>query len=269
MLPEAVTIGALVWSTSVLWWLVALVVALTVGNVLAKRHGANIERLFYGGLLIGMVTARAAFVMQYWMAYQQTGWGILDVRDGGLNVWVALIVAWLWALFWGLRMPQIRTALCTCMALVTLAAITLPLMLKQKEQMLPEMAVTFLNGHGQMLSDLKGQPLVINLWATWCPPCRREMPEFERFAKQHPEVKVLMVNQGESAEVVRAFLQQAHLSEQHIVLDQHSAMGQWVEQTALPSTLFFDVTGRLHSVKVGEMSAATLQQQVQMLVPEK
>ena len=107
--------------------------------------------------------------------------------------------------------------------------------------------------------------MVVNLWATWCPPCRREMPALMRFAEKNPQVAVVLVNQGEEAATVAAYLQQEALSSDVVWLDPRSDMGVFVGQRALPTTLFFDELDRLQEVRVGELSEATLQQKVSAL----
>ena len=62
------------------------------------------------------------------------------------------------------------------------------------------------------LLSYQGRPTVVNLWATWCPPCRREMPVFEQAQSEFPDVNIVMVNQGESAEQALAFLQSQGLT---------------------------------------------------------
>ena len=130
---------------------------------------------------------------------------------------------------------------------------------------LPNMALQTLVGETRQLQDLQGKPVVVNLWATWCPPCRREMPALMRFAEQNPNVEVVLVNQGEDVATVAAYLQQEKLPSHAVWLDPNSDMGVFVGQQALPTTLFFDALGRLQEVRVGELSEATLQQKVRAL----
>ncbi|MBP6551883.1 MAG: TlpA family protein disulfide reductase [Vitreoscilla sp.] len=130
---------------------------------------------------------------------------------------------------------------------------------------LPNMLLQTLAGETRQLPDLQGKPVVVNLWATWCPPCRREMPALMRFAEQNPNVAVVLVNQGEDAATVAAYLQQEKLPSHAVWLDPNSDMGVFVGQQALPTTLFFDGQGRLQDVRIGELSEATLQQKVSAL----
>ena len=70
----------------------------------------------------------------------------------------------------------------------------------------PPFALSSLDGDPIVLADYKGQTVVLNFWASWCGPCRHEVPEFNRFAQAHPEIPVLglAVQSGEHKDVVRA-----------------------------------------------------------------
>ncbi|WP_238534364.1 TlpA family protein disulfide reductase [Advenella kashmirensis] len=90
-------------------------------------------------------------------------------------------------------------------------------------QPLPAMALPDMNGQMHNLQDLRNQKVVINLWATWCGPCRREMPMLEQAARQNPDVRFLFVNQGESAATIENYLRQEKLDlSQWIRLDPDS-----------------------------------------------
>ena len=99
---------------------------------------------------------------------------------------------------------------------------------------------------------------MLNLWATWCPPCRREMPAFEQAQAAFPNVAFVMVNQGENAQQAQAFLAREGLTLTDVLLDSSSRTMQEMGTRGLPTTLFFDVQGQLVASHVGELTIASL-----------
>jgi thiol-disulfide isomerase/thioredoxin len=107
-----------------------------------------------------------------------------------------------------------------------------------------------------------GKPVVVNLWATWCPPCQREMPILAQAQQDHPDITVLMVNQGEDAQTVRAFLERKGLRFDHVLLDRTLHTMKAYGSRGLPTTLFFDANGNLVESHMGEITAARLKDTV-------
>ena len=110
-----------------------------------------------------------------------------------------------------------------------------------------------------------GRPVVVNFWATWCAPCREEMPVFAEAQRRHPEVRFLMVNQGENAAIVQRYLARENLALQDVFLDPASALGPAVGSRGLPTTLFLDAQGRRVHAHMGALNAAALATQVRRL----
>ena len=104
------------------------------------------------------------------------------------------------------------------------------------------------------LSAPGDRPTVINLWATWCPPCRREMPALAQAEKAHPNVRFLFVNQGEGEAGVRAFLQSQGLALDHVLFDEAMALPRHYGTAGIPVTLFLHADGRLAKAHMGEIA---------------
>ncbi|MBA3591443.1 MAG: TlpA family protein disulfide reductase [Methylibium sp.] len=113
----------------------------------------------------------------------------------------------------------------------------------------------------------KGQPTVVNLWATWCPPCREEMPMLALAQERETSVRFVFANQGESAAVVRRYLYDEILALDNVLLDAASALRPAVGARGLPTTLFYDAEGRLVARHVGAISKAALASKLKLLRP--
>ncbi|MGE3960682.1 MAG: TlpA family protein disulfide reductase [Dehalococcoidia bacterium] len=107
------------------------------------------------------------------------------------------------------------------------------------------------SGSGQRvsLSDFRGQPVVLNFWATWCVPCRTEMPDLQA-AYDAEDVVVLAVNWQESESVVQAFVDEFGLSFP-TVLDSEGRVREHYGVVGLPATFFIDAAGILRARNFG------------------
>lgn len=101
---------------------------------------------------------------------------------------------------------------------------------------------------------IMARPIVLNLWATWCPPCRREMPVFEKAQTEFPDIAFVLVNQGESAQQALAYLKTEGLDLTDVLLDPASEAMRSMNSRGLPTTLFFDAKGRLVDPHLGEIT---------------
>jgi thiol-disulfide isomerase/thioredoxin len=123
---------------------------------------------------------------------------------------------------------------------------------------LPELSLEQLSGETAQLQNFLGKPIVMNLWATWCGPCRRELPMFSSMAAQHPNISFLFIDQGENAQQVKSYLAERELVLEHVLLDKRSQLGEAFRSLGLPTTLFFDDQGRLIDTHIGEISSVAL-----------
>lgn len=219
-------------------------------------------------LLLGLLGGRLGFVIAHWRDYADAPWALLQLGDGGFLVWAALLAGAGWGAWRLRRWPSLRRPVWAgalagvlCWAGLTLGAGHL----QQSRIALPALTLQTLQGQPMLLSATDGKPAVVNLWASWCGPCRREMPMFARAQQRQPEVRFLFVNQGESAEEVQQFLSAEGLALEHVVLDADSATSAQLQVQAYPTTLFFDSQGRLQAMHLGELSAAGLQARLDRL----
>lgn len=132
-------------------------------------------------------------------------------------------------------------------------------MVQQAPPSLPDLELLTLEGRSARLSSYAGMPVVLNLWATWCPPCRREMPVLEQAQTAFPDVAFVLVNQGESAQLAKAFLESEGLNLTDVLLDPDSKTMLEMRTGGLPTTLFFDAQGRMVDLHLGEITMADLE----------
>ena len=110
---------------------------------------------------------------------------------------------------------------------------------------LPPLAGTDLNGQAWNLAELKGRPVLVNFWATWCAPCKEEMPTLQTLAELEGErLVVLAVNVREQASRAARFVQSAGLTQLHVLPDPRGANARAWGVGVFPTTVLIDRQGR-------------------------
>jgi len=265
---HAIQIGPLSLPAGFLLLALATGIALWTGHLLARGAGVDVESRLYRALLAGVLCARLGFVLQHLDAYASAPWSILDIRDGGWSAWSGLLGAWIYSLVAVRRSAAMKKPLLSALALSsTVWAIGMVFLAMPPREVptLPDFDALSLEGDRISLPAYAGKPAVINLWATWCPPCRREMPALERAQNQHPDVHIVFLNQGETPARIQQFLAENRLSLRHVLLDPQGEVARSLGHRSLPTTLFFNAEGRLADVRVGELSYPTLAQRIDAL----
>lgn len=117
----------------------------------------------------------------------------------------------------------------------------------------PDFTLATLDGDEISLSDLEGKPVLVNFWATWCPPCRSEMPDLQDFhATYGDQVALLGVNWAEEPEEVRVFLNRYDITYPNVLDRKGRAFVQY-RLMGLPTTLFIDETGLVRGLWYGPL----------------
>lgn len=269
-MTPAIRIGPLVIPSEFAVLLAAAAVGLLAARLLNRqRSEANaLSTALWRAILIGLLVARLGFVWQYREHYLPDPIKILDLRDGGWAGLAGLAAAWGYVLFAAVRRHAPRAALLGAVALASVVWIGGGRWLAPTPQAQPELAalaVQHIDGAPAALSAFHGKPTVINLWASWCPPCRREMPAFAKAQAANPDVNFVFLNQGEAPPDVAQFLAQHAPALRNVLLDPAGEASRKLSNRGLPATLFLDAQGRLVDLRVGELSTASLAQRLEAI----
>jgi cytochrome c biogenesis protein CcmG, thiol:disulfide interchange protein DsbE len=178
-----------------------------------------------------------------------------SARWNVLLVLLALVgAAWIW----GNRLPVGEAAAANTAGLPPAPAVGHPA---------PDFTLTAVTGEAVTLAALRGQPVVLNFWATWCPPCRAELPELQAASERlQGEVAIVGVNQAEDAERVRTFVADLSLTFT-VPLDERGQVSRAYNVRSLPTTFFIDRNGVIRRIQSGALTEATLAQALESVYP--
>jgi cytochrome c biogenesis protein CcmG, thiol:disulfide interchange protein DsbE len=134
----------------------------------------------------------------------------------------------------------------------------------------PDFTLTDTSGQAINLRTLRGQVVLVNIWATWCPPCRAEMPMIEAAYQQYRDqgFTVLAVNLREDSRTVADYMTQAGLSFPAL-LDSTGDVSSMYRASVLPSSFFIDKAGVIRAVYRGPMARSVITGTVEQLLGEQ
>lgn len=115
------------------------------------------------------------------------------------------------------------------------------------------------------LLSLRGAPVVINFWATWCPPCEAEMPALAQFSREHSSVRLLSINVGESPTQVNEWLNDRNL-ELEVLMDLHSDVSAAYRLRGQPTSFVLNSDGIVVWIVYGPTTLNQLQTIVEPLL---
>ena len=136
----------------------------------------------------------------------------------------------------------------------------------------PDFTVYDKAGNAVKLSDMKGMPVVLNFWASWCPPCKSEMPDFNEIAKEYEgKVTFMMVNltdgQSETQESAQSFIDSMGYTFP-VYFDLNSDAAYVYGIQSIPTTFFIDADGNLIAYASGAIDGDTLKRGISMIYSE-
>ncbi len=129
---------------------------------------------------------------------------------------------------------------------------------RQIPEVLPDIELADRDGVRRRLSDWKGRPLMVNFWATWCGPCRREIPLLETLRRQHSAEGVEVIGIAvDFRDAVLQYAREMHIDYPLLIGEQDGldAVAAFGMETVFPFTVFADRQGRVVTLKVGELHA--------------
>lgn len=217
---------------------------------------------------LGLLAARLVYLALDADLYRAAPWSVFDLRDGGWHAPAGVLVGAGWLVWRAWRWPALRKSLAVAglsgilFWIAASAAIRLG-----TSQAMPSVMLTELGGSApvSLAQAARGRPVVVNLWATWCGPCRQEMPTLAAAQQRETAVGFLFVNQGESPAAVHAYLASQGLALREVLLDSSSQLGPAVGSQGLPTTLFYDARGRQVDAHFGVLNAAALASRLRQL----
>jgi cytochrome c biogenesis protein CcmG, thiol:disulfide interchange protein DsbE len=140
----------------------------------------------------------------------------------------------------------------------------------QKGFLAPDFALQNADGKTVRLSELRGEPVVINVWASWCTPCREEMPALQRVYRDYEDQSVVILGLNSTSQDTRdaalSFAAEQGLTFP-ILFDEGGEATRLYQVRALPTTFFIDAQGKIQEVITGgPMSEALLRIRVEQLI---
>jgi thiol-disulfide isomerase/thioredoxin len=268
---QTLPLGPLALSVAGLLVFAGLATAIALGGWLHRRGRPSPEHALWWLLALAVLVARAAFVVRWWPHYAEHPLGVLDLRDGGFLPWTGVAALVIGALWIGWRQRPLREALAWSvlggLLVWGFGNLVVWRLADAAQRPLPALIMRDLEDRPVPLQELRGRPLVINLWASWCGPCRREMPVLARAQQAQTVVRFAFADQGESPAQIREFLGAQGLRLEGVLADQDSQLSQHFGVRGYPTTLFFDARGSLRSVHTGELSRATLAAELRHISP--
>jgi thiol-disulfide isomerase/thioredoxin len=254
-----------VWAAS---WLATALRARSRPAIAADEnpHAAGNAIFVAAGLaLLGARLAHLALNADLYLAAPSSA---IDLRDGGWHAATGIAVGAGWLAWKGWRDSTLcRPLLIAALAGLSVWTTTSMVLSPRNTAPMPALVLSPLDGGPprELRQAAAGRPVVVNLWASWCGPCRQEMPTLAEAQQREAKVGFLFVNQGESEATVRAYLASLRAPLREVLLDPGSRLGPAVGSRGLPTTLFYDAQGQLVDAHFGVLNAPALESRLRAL----
>lgn len=267
---NAVAIGPLVFAPDRFAAILAIAGFLLLSEIFARKIDHRFSSWGWGATIAFIVGARAGHVIKHGESFLTEPLRLFYIWQGGFIIAAGVVLALAFTLICFRReLHLVLWAAIPAVVSAYIAFFVLQLNAGTPAITLPS-GNTFRTLAGEIFEPemLKGRPIVINLWASWCPPCRREMPMMVDVAASTDTAQMVFVNQGEGAEIIQRFLASQNLASSGMVLDTLGEFARHYKVPGLPATLFIGSDGMLRSVHMGEISREGLISGMRQLTTE-
>ncbi|WP_173931768.1 TlpA disulfide reductase family protein [Chelativorans sp. Marseille-P2723] len=265
---NAVSLGPLVLAADRFAVTLGVVTFILVTGIITSRIDDRFHVWSWWVLLGGIAAARLGHVAQHWRNFVGEPLRIFALWEGGFS-WVAALAAVALSVFLVLRSARLRLWAMLPLALGLMVWNTAWQLTGGTQAIaLPASAYRTLSDDTYSLTAAPGKPMVINLWATWCPPCRREMPMMADVARSTEGAEFVFANQGEGRDAIERYLTENGISLDHVLLDSFGELARHYGAPGLPATLFIGTDGVLRHAHLGEISREALQSRISGLLTE-
>lgn len=256
-MPSAFQIGPMMLAADRALAVLLIGIFMVIASVIGRRIDQAAERASFWALCMGILAARAGFVASNWDAFAAEPSSILAVWQGGFSL-AAGVIAAIATIVIAMRLHRSVLPLAATVALLSGAYLVGADLLRPTPRPLPTgIVLEQWSGDQLHLAQLRGRPFVINLWASWCLPCRREMPMLVDVASRS-SIPILLVNSGEEREVAGRFLRANRLPSGPVYFDPAGALAKASGAGGYPATLFVNAAGQVETMHLGEISRPIL-----------
>lgn len=265
MTGGAIVIGPLMLVVDRGLAVLCIVVFLALTAVAGRFRFPALSAVATSSVILGLVAARLGYAAAHWTSYADAPLSALAIWQGGFSAASGITGA---AATLAVRLGRTRALAVGWGALATAGGLWFTL-----QAAIPSVnygpfpyrvALMTPTGASLPLARFRGRPFVVNLWATWCGPCRRELPMLDAAASRSGAVPVLLADQGEIPTTVERFLTREGIGAGHIALDTTRALSRAFGIAGYPATAFVAADGTIVQLQLGEMSRAALADGIDM-----
>ena len=136
----------------------------------------------------------------------------------------------------------------------------------------PDFILSKLDGTTLSLNELKGKIVLIDFWATWCPPCRKMIPElknlYKKYQSQGLEIIGISLDDKDNRETVKSFVENVKI-DYPIVIGTHAVSNAYGKVTAIPTSFIIDANGVIRDKHVGDRTFGGMERVIKKLLAEK